>query len=86
MRKPSTTALRRRGKLQGEQLTIGLDLGDRSSFYLVGIERQRLERLIRERFYMPMRLVKALSKTGGWDWRRNWRMALKALKRVNEPL
>ena len=35
MRKPSTTALRRRGKLQGEQLTIGLDLGDRSSFYCV---------------------------------------------------
>ena len=35
MRKPSTTALRRGGKLQGEQLTIGLDLGDRSSFYCV---------------------------------------------------
>ena len=35
MRKPSTTALRRREKLQGEQLTIGLDLGDRSSFYCV---------------------------------------------------
>ena len=35
MRKPSTTALRRRGKLQDEQLTIGLDLGDRSSFYCV---------------------------------------------------
>ena len=35
MRKPSTTALRRRGKLQGEQLTIGLDVGDRSSFYCV---------------------------------------------------
>jgi transposase len=35
MRKPSTTALRRRGKLQSEQLTIGLDLGDRSSFYCV---------------------------------------------------
>jgi hypothetical protein len=26
MRKPSTTAVRGRGKLQGEQLTIGLDL------------------------------------------------------------
>jgi transposase len=35
MRKPSTTALRRRGKLQDQQLTIGLDLGDRSSFYCV---------------------------------------------------
>lgn len=35
MRKPSTTALRRRGKLQDGQLTIGLDLGDRSSFYCV---------------------------------------------------
>lgn len=35
MRKPSTTAVRGRGKLQGEQLTIGLDLGDRSSFYCV---------------------------------------------------
>jgi transposase len=35
MRKPSTTALRRRGKLQDGRLTIGLDLGDRSSFYCV---------------------------------------------------
>ena len=35
MRKPSTTALRRRRKLQDGQLTIGLDLGDRSSFYCV---------------------------------------------------
>jgi hypothetical protein len=35
MKKPSTTALRRRGKLQDRQLTIGLDLGDRSSFYCV---------------------------------------------------
>ena len=35
MRKPSTTALGRRGKLQDGQLTIGLDLGDRSSFYCV---------------------------------------------------
>ncbi len=35
MRKPSTTSVRRRGKLQSEQLTIGLDLGDRSSFYCV---------------------------------------------------
>jgi transposase len=35
MRKPSTTALRRRGKLQDGQLTIGVDLGDRSSFYCV---------------------------------------------------
>jgi len=26
MRKPSTTALRRRGELPGEQLTMGLDL------------------------------------------------------------
>jgi predicted NBD/HSP70 family sugar kinase len=29
----STSALRRRGKLQDGQLTIGLDLGDRSSSY-----------------------------------------------------
>jgi transposase len=35
MRKPSTTALGRRVKLQVQQLTIGLDLGDRSSFYCV---------------------------------------------------
>jgi transposase len=35
MKKPSTTALRRRGKLENQQLTIGLDLGDRSSFYCV---------------------------------------------------
>jgi transposase len=35
MRKPSTSALGWRGKLHGERLTIGLDLGDRSSFYCV---------------------------------------------------
>lgn len=35
MRKPSTTALRRIRKLQDWQLTIGLDVGDRSSFYCV---------------------------------------------------
>jgi transposase len=35
MKKPSTTAMRRRGNLQDQQLTIGLDLGDRSSFYCV---------------------------------------------------
>ena len=35
MKKSSTTALRRRGKLQDEQLTIRLDLGDRSSFFCV---------------------------------------------------
>jgi transposase len=35
MRKPGTTALRRRRKLEDGQLTIGLDLGDRSSFYCV---------------------------------------------------
>lgn len=35
MRKPGSTALRRRGKQHGEQPTIGLDLGDRSSFYCV---------------------------------------------------
>jgi transposase len=35
MRKPSTTGLRRKGKLPDGQLTIGLDLGDRSSFYCV---------------------------------------------------
>ena len=35
MRKPSTKALRGKGKLQDQQLTIGLDLGDRSSFYCV---------------------------------------------------
>jgi transposase len=35
MKKPSTAALRRRGKLENQQLTIGLDLGDRSSFYCV---------------------------------------------------
>ena len=35
MRKPSTTALRRIRKLQDGRLTIGLDLGDRSSFYCV---------------------------------------------------
>jgi len=35
MKKPSTTALRRIRKQQDGQLTIGLDLGDRSSFYCV---------------------------------------------------
>jgi transposase len=35
MRKPSTTTVHRRGNLQERQLTIGLDLGDRSSFYCV---------------------------------------------------
>src|SRR5215831_7865804 len=35
MKKPSTGALRQIRKLQDEQLTIGLDLGDRSSFYCV---------------------------------------------------
>jgi transposase len=35
MRKTSTVAYCRRGKQQGQQLTIGLDLGDRSSFYCV---------------------------------------------------
>jgi transposase len=35
MKKPSTTATRRSGKLQNGQLTIELDLGDRSSFYRV---------------------------------------------------
>ena len=35
MRKPSTAALGRRRKLQEGQLTVGLDLGDRSSFYCV---------------------------------------------------
>jgi transposase len=35
MTKPSTTTVRRIGKMQDRQLTIGLDLGDRSSFYCV---------------------------------------------------
>lgn len=35
MRKPTTTALRRIRKLRDRQLTIGLDVGDRSSFYCV---------------------------------------------------
>ena len=35
MKKPSTTALLHIGKLQNGQLTIGLDLGDRSSFCCV---------------------------------------------------
>jgi hypothetical protein len=35
MKKASTKTVRRRGKLQDGQLTIGLDLGDRSSFYCV---------------------------------------------------
>jgi transposase len=39
MRKPSTAALRRTGNLQDRQLTMGLDLGDRSSFYCVLNER-----------------------------------------------
>lgn len=33
--KPGTTTLPRMRKLHDEQLTIGLDLGDRSSFYCV---------------------------------------------------
>lgn len=35
MRKPSTGALHQKRKLQVGRLTIGLDLGDRSSFYSV---------------------------------------------------
>jgi len=35
MRKANTKAVRGKGKLQDLQLTIGLDLGDRSSFYCV---------------------------------------------------
>ena len=35
MKKPSTKTVRRTGRLQDRQLTIGLDLGDRSSFYSV---------------------------------------------------
>jgi transposase len=35
MKKPSTKTVRRTGRLQDQQLTIGLDLGDRSSFYCV---------------------------------------------------
>lgn len=35
MRKPSTTGLRQTGRLKDRQLTVGLDLGDRSSFYCV---------------------------------------------------
>jgi transposase len=35
MRKPSTMAILRKGKLHDQQLTIGLDLEDRSSFYCV---------------------------------------------------
>ena len=35
MRKPSIKVVRGKGKLQDEQLTIGLNLGDRSSFYCV---------------------------------------------------
>jgi hypothetical protein len=52
MRKPSITAACGRGKFQGEQLTIGLDLGDRSSFYCVlngaGVAHARNVRLIGE--------------------------------------
>lgn len=35
MKKPSTMALFRNGKIRTGQLTIGLDLGDRSSCYCV---------------------------------------------------
>ncbi len=35
MKKLSTKGICRAGKLQDQQLTIGLDLGDRSSFYCV---------------------------------------------------
>jgi len=35
MKKPSTKMVRRMGTQQDQQLTIGLDLGDRSSFYCV---------------------------------------------------
>ncbi|WP_348270053.1 hypothetical protein P8936_06385 [Edaphobacter paludis] len=35
MKKPSTKTVRQRVKLPDGQLTIGLDLGDRSSFYCV---------------------------------------------------
>src|SRR5271163_1124554 len=35
MKKLNTMPIRRASKLQEEQLTVGLDLGDRSSFYCV---------------------------------------------------
>jgi predicted NBD/HSP70 family sugar kinase len=35
MRKPSTTGIRQTGRLKDRQLAVGLDLGDRSSFYCV---------------------------------------------------
>ena len=35
MKKITTKGVSRTGKLQDQQLTIGLDLGDRSSFYCV---------------------------------------------------
>ncbi len=35
MKKITTRTGLRTGKLQGQQLTIGLDVGDRSSFYCV---------------------------------------------------
>jgi hypothetical protein len=41
MKKPSTKTVRRIEKLPDGQLTIGLDLGDRSSFYCVLDERAK---------------------------------------------
>jgi transposase len=35
MKKISTAATQKIGKLEGQRLTIGLDLGDRSSWYCV---------------------------------------------------
>jgi len=35
MNRPSTRTIRQKVDLQGQQLTIGLDLGDRSSSYSV---------------------------------------------------
>ena len=35
MKKISTAAAREMGKIEGQKLTIGLDLGDRSSWYCV---------------------------------------------------
>jgi transposase len=62
MRKPSTTGLRRKGKLPDGQLTIGLDLGDRSSFYCVlnGAGEVILEERVAT---SPEALKKAFEKT-----------------------
>src|ERR1035441_9603143 len=61
MKKPSTKTVRQRGKLHDGQLTIGLDLGDRSSFYCVLNESGEV--ILEERFATNPEVMKKTFST-----------------------